>query len=201
MNSRDFYILFLIVGIISTSCASVPKLNKTALLIDMEAGNTQAQMKVFKQALWRVYVINDHEKTELKGSDMVELLKISQRCYDYMQKADEMMFSEGKVNPKLMTLSADQIAGVKRQFEENLTVVCGKTLVKDDYRETAVSLFFYKYFYPYLFVRYKAGISALALLESVKRSQEQAPLFQENWHYWLAMLQQGGLICWEKITC
>lgn len=173
MQNLKFSLLFSLAAVVTANCASVPKLNKTSMLIEMEGGRHDAQIASFKQAEWRAYVINDHESVKLKGKDIVELFTVSKRCYEYMVKADEMMFAGGEVNPRLMQLSADQLRALRNQFEQNLEIVCGQSLVDDEYRETGVSTFFRKFFYPYLYTRYKAGISALAFLEGVKREREK----------------------------
>lgn len=173
MQKFKYSVFLSIVAVAAVHCASVPKLNKTTMLLDMEEGRHDAQIASFKQAEWREYVINDHEKVKLKGKDLVELFTVSKRCYEYMLKANEMMFAGGEVNPRLMQLSADQLRALRNQFEQNLEIVCGQSLVNDEYQETGVSTFFRKFFYPYLYTRYKAGISALAFLEGVKRESDQ----------------------------
>lgn len=154
-------------------CASVPKLNKTEILVQMEKGEQEKMIDFHKKQIWRVYVVSDHESIQLKGKDVVELYEISKRCYDYMQKANDMMFSGGEVNPKLMLLSSSQIRQLREKFEENLSLVCGKSLIEGEYVETGISQFFYRFFYPFLYTKYKAAITALAYLEQVRRQQEE----------------------------
>lgn len=175
MDIQKFKVVFIVLlaAFLAANCASVPKLNKTSMLIEMEEGRHDAQIAAFKQAEWRAYVINDHEKIKLKGKDIVELFTVSKRCYEYMVKADEMMFAGGEVNPRLMELTADQLRALRQQFEQNLEIVCGQSLVNDQYQETGISAFFKKFFYPYLYTRYKAGIAALAFLEGVRREAGQ----------------------------
>ncbi|MCS6985739.1 MAG: hypothetical protein NZM25_11525 [Leptospiraceae bacterium] len=165
---------------LSLACASVPKLNKTQMLLYMENGKHDEMIAFYKKVQWRLYEVNDHENIKLKGSEVVELFEISKRCYEYMQKANEMMFSGGEVNPRLMLLTSAQLKSLREKFEENLSVVCGKSLREGDYVETGVSLFFNRHFYPFLYTKYKAALAALAYLEQVKKQREEETKLPEE---------------------
>lgn len=138
----------------------------------MESGKHSERIKFYKANDWRAYKISDHESEKLKGKDLVEIYFVSLKCYEYYKKANDMLFSGGKVNPKIMRLSSERIGQLIDRFQSNLSTVCSKTKLKDDFKKTVNSTFFNENLYPFLYTQYKADISALRYIQALKRDQE-----------------------------
>lgn len=165
--------VLLLISFVAFHCASAPKINKTEVLVEMNQGKQKPKIEFYKANAWRAYKLNDHEKVEITGKDMLEIYLVSQNCLSYYIRANKMMFAEGKVNPKLLELSSDQLGKIIKQFEENLETVCSKTKIKKEFKKTYNSVFFHKNFYPFLYQKYKADLSALVFIKAVKERQEQ----------------------------